>query len=120
MSDEFSAMSAVTELRTKFLTLCGPKSFHDNKKSWLSKGVKAAGITYRMGRALWNNEAKNPCLQTIAKIEAAHARHIERKRQEGTTRDERIEQLEARLLALHSELLALKSVRPDRRTGNVS
>jgi hypothetical protein len=111
MSDEFSAMSAVVELRHKFLTLCGPKSFHDNKKSWLSKGVRAAGITYRMGRALWNNEVKNPCLGTVAKIEAAHARHVARRKQEGISQDERIASIEARLLALHQELAAFKSER---------
>jgi hypothetical protein len=111
MSDEFSAMSAVTELRTKFLTLCGPKSFHDNKKSWLSKGACVAGITYRMARALWNNEVKNPCLETIAKIEAAYARYIERKRQEELSRDGQFADFERRMLALSNEFAEFKSQR---------
>ena len=113
MSDKVSNMTAVAELRDKFITLCGPKSLHDNKKSWLAKGVRAAGITYRTGRGLWNNEVRNPCLSTVKKIEAAYAAHLERQRKKQEGIDERIAKLEADLVSLHQELLSLKAGRAD-------
>lgn len=40
--------------------VCGPRLPRDTRESWLSRGAKRAGVTYRQLKALFHRETKDP------------------------------------------------------------
>lgn len=71
-------MTVAAEMKDAIVFLAGPRGWHDNRKSWLSKGARAAGISYRQARSLFYQEAENPRSKIVEAVrEALRKRHSE-------------------------------------------
>lgn len=62
------------EMHVKLVALCGPRSWFENRESWLARGAKIAGITYRAARSCFYKEADYPHVRTVERVRAAHAK----------------------------------------------
>jgi 7-keto-8-aminopelargonate synthetase-like enzyme len=40
--------------------LCGPREIHDSRESWLRRGARLAGLTYRQAKSIFYGEIQNP------------------------------------------------------------
>jgi hypothetical protein len=48
------------EMKRSIEQLCGPRDFHDTRESWLARGARRAGISYRAAKAFFYREKINP------------------------------------------------------------
>ena len=98
------------EMRNAIIKLAGPREWHDNRKSWLSKAAVTAGVSYRTAKAFFYAEGHEPRSSAVDRVRAA-VRRMEREEtlKEQAARDDyqallgRVAQLEAALLATDSE-----------------
>jgi molybdenum-dependent DNA-binding transcriptional regulator ModE len=40
--------------------LCGPREIHDSRESWLRRGARLAGLSYRQAKSIFYGEIRNP------------------------------------------------------------
>ena len=90
------------EMKSSIAELAGPRDLHDTRESWLRRGARRAGITYRQAKSLFYGESADPRSSTVEAVRRALS---EQERQEEDAREEfraalqRIELIEARLAA---------------------
>ena len=77
MSDKFSGVRVVTalsiEMRERLITLAGPRAWSDTRESWLARGARRAGITYRTAKSLFYCETPDPKSSVVERVRAATA-----------------------------------------------
>jgi hypothetical protein len=59
------------EMKTSIEQLCGPRDFHDTRESWLARGARRAGISYRAAKAFFYRETRNPRSSDVEAVRAA-------------------------------------------------
>lgn len=97
-------LSVLDEMEAGIVELCGPRSWNDNRESWLQEGADAAGISFRAARAFFYRESENPGGRNVDKVRAALARKKEEKaRDELGTLVERLGTLLAMLETVDSD-----------------
>ena len=119
MPDKFADRSNVVTtvafaLKRDLTTLCGPRGEHDTRESWLRRGARAAGISYRQARSFFYCEHGDPRSGAALRVQDALARRrnaaAEQQAEEAAARDEfraalrRIEILEQRLAAFDPDV----------------
>lgn len=71
-------MSIAAEMKDAITLLAGPRGWHDNRKGWLNRAARAAGISSRQAYSLFYGEAKNPRAEIVERVrEALRKRHGE-------------------------------------------
>lgn len=96
--------SMAAELRDAIIEIAGPPTWFENRKSWLARAARTAGIPHRTAKAIFYREVGDPRASVVEKIRSARAGlHAAQEKNEAKARDEyrilceRIAQLEARL-----------------------
>ena len=102
MSEKFSGVRVVSELalemRSRLLTLAGPRRWTDTRESMLARAARRAGITYRTAKSLFYCESADPKSSVVERIRAATAeQEATNARQEYRELCDRIARLEADL-----------------------
>jgi hypothetical protein len=59
------------EMKRSIEQLCGPRDFHDTRESWLARGARRAGISYRAAKAFFYREKINPRATDVEAVRAA-------------------------------------------------
>lgn len=82
MPDKFADRSNVVttvafELKRDMTAVCGPRHEHDTRESWLRRGARAAGISYRQARSFFYCEHEDPRSAAALKLRDA----LEKRRQ---------------------------------------
>lgn len=92
------------EMRDAIIEIAGAPAWFENRKSWLARAARAAGIPHRTAKAIFYREVEDPRASVVEKIRNARARlHAAQNKSEAKARDEyrtlceRIASLEARL-----------------------
>jgi hypothetical protein len=71
-------MNISIEMREAIVFLAGPRGWHENRKGWLCKAARVAGISYRQAKSLFYGEARNPNSHVVERVrEAARCRQKE-------------------------------------------
>ena len=111
-----SALAA--ELRDAIIEIAGAPTWFENRKSWLARAARTAGIPHRTAKAIFYREVEDPRGSVVEKIRAARARlQSAQEENENKARDEyrilceRIAILEARLAG--SQPAHRSGARPD-------
>lgn len=104
---ESSVTTLAAEMRQSIIKLAGQREWSDNRKSWLSAAARAAGITLRQARALFQMESENPSGKIVWKVQRA-IRELEHKNEEAARvqyRDlsERIARIETIVTSLSAD-----------------
>lgn len=60
MSKMSEKASGVRSMRDVVAAVAGPREWHENRKSWLDRAARRAGITYRQCKALFYGEITDP------------------------------------------------------------
>lgn len=101
------------EMKDGIARLCGPRAVHDNRESWLARGARRAGISYRQAKSLFYSESEDPSGQVVWRV--LHAlKELDRKaeekaRESGGTLEGRLDAVEAALAALSRDGFAPRS-----------
>lgn len=97
-------MSIALEMKQSIVALAGARSDCDTRESMIARAARRAGIGYRIAKALYYGETRNPRSDAVEKVRAAVKQTSEqRARREATELANRIATLEA----------ALRSANPD-------
>lgn len=62
-------------MRELVAAVAGPVQFNDNRKSWLSRAARRAGVTYRQVKAVFYGEITDPDHKTVRRMKLAAGRH---------------------------------------------
>jgi hypothetical protein len=114
-----SKMTLVDELHHGIKILAGPRQWNDTRESWLARGARAAGVSFRTAKGLFYREWPDPRASVVDSVRAAVARQTHQSQTEAKERDalqelrERITLLESRLEKIDPEFFghALKAFR---------
>lgn len=69
---EAKQMTAIAdEMKQSIEQLCGPRDFHDTRESWLARGARRAGISYRAAKAFFYREKINPRATDVEAVRSA-------------------------------------------------
>jgi len=77
MQDDLSKMTTIeTDWRQEVVWVCGPRLETDTRESWLARGAKKAGVTWRQLKALFHREVVDPkhSIGERVRLAAAQAR----------------------------------------------
>ena len=90
MAEKFSEKGAVVttvafEMKSSIARLAGPRAVHDTRESWLRRGARAAGISYRQAKSLFYGESADPRSSTVEAVRVALA---QRRHKEAAAREE--------------------------------
>jgi hypothetical protein len=77
-------MNAVSP-KTLLADLCGPREIHDSRESWLRRGARLAGVSYRQVKSIFYGEIQNPEHRAVRAIRETLER--EKTRRYGATDD---------------------------------
>lgn len=66
-------MTVAAEMKDAIVLLAGPRGWHENRKSWLAKAARIAGISPRQSKALFYGEG-NPRADVVERVRAARDR----------------------------------------------
>ena len=92
------------EMKDGIVRLCGDRSVHDNRESWLARGARRAGISCRQAKSLFYAESDDPSGQVVWRVLRA-LKELDRKAEEKAR--ESGGTLEGRLCAVEAALAAL-------------
>jgi hypothetical protein len=67
--------SGDTTMRELVAAVAGPRSWGENRKSWLSRAARSAGVTFRQAKALFYGEITDPEHKAARRMKEAAARH---------------------------------------------
>lgn len=103
--------SLIDDMHFGIVELCGPRTWKDNRDSWLTRGAEAAGISFRTARAFFYREASNPSAEAVERVRAA----VARRRQEDDVARAEFKEVVGRLGSLLSRLESIDQefTRPD-------
>lgn len=102
-TEKSSEMSLVDEMHDGIKTLAGPRQWNDTRESWLARGARAAGISFRAARAFYYREWADPRASVVDSVRAAVARQNRQSQTEATERDA-LQELHERIAVLESRL----------------
>jgi hypothetical protein len=71
--------------KTLLADLCGPREIHDSRESWLRRGARLAGVSYRQVKSIFYGEIQNPEHRAVRAIRETLER--EKTRRNGATDD---------------------------------
>jgi len=54
--------------KTLLADLCGPREIHDSRESWLRRGARLAGLSYRQVKSIFYGEIQNPDHRAVRAI----------------------------------------------------
>ena len=82
ISEKCSGVGGVRSLalRSELVALAGPLDWRDNRKSWLAKAARRAGISVRAAKAIFYGEPgerRASTIEAIARANAGAGRHDE-------------------------------------------
>jgi hypothetical protein len=97
-------MSVALEMKSSIVALAGARSDCDTRESMIARAARRAGIGFRIAKAFYYGETRNPRSDAVEKVRAAV-----RQTQEQRARREAIE-LANRIATLEA---ALRSANPD-------
>lgn len=69
--EDHRVSSIATEMREGLAVVAGPRLAGDTRESWLARGARRAGISYRQAKSLFYGEAADPRASVVEKIRAA-------------------------------------------------
>lgn len=98
-----SKMTLVDELHHGIKTLAGPRQWNDTRESWLARGARVAGVSFRTAKALFYREWPDPRASVVDSVRAAVARRNCQSQTEATERDA-LQELHERIAVLESRL----------------
>ena len=84
MPEKSSRGATVREL---VALVAGPRDWHDNRKSWLQRAGRRAGISFRQVKALFYGEITDPTHRSARLMRDAAANHYEELAASLTARD---------------------------------
>lgn len=84
MSEKFSGARSVREL---VALVAGPRQWSDNRKSWLERAARRAGISFRQAKALFYGEIADSKHKSARLMRDAAADHYEEIAQSLSARD---------------------------------
>ncbi len=73
------------EMKSSIARLAGQRALHDTRESWLRRGARAAGISYRQAKSLFYGESADPRSSTVEAVRGALAK---RRHKEAAAREE--------------------------------
>lgn len=98
-------MSVALEMKSSIVALAGARSDSDTKESMIARAARKAGIGYRIAKAFYYGETKNPRSDAVERVRAAVRQTQEQKaRREASELAIHIARLEATLRAIHPNL----------------
>jgi hypothetical protein len=69
--------SSVSELVALFAVVAGNRAWTDNRKSWIARGARRAGISPRQAKAIFYGEITDPRHRSARLVRDAAAAHYE-------------------------------------------